>query len=251
MAIATLTLAHVTDTHLGGPRAAGERNRHVLEHLLAMDPRPDALLLTGDVADHGTAEEYAAARDLWSAWPGPMVFGTGNHDVRDAFADALLDGREGPLDQVLEVPGARVLMLDSLVAAPPGERVDHGELAPESLAWLDEQLAASTVPTFVCLHHPPVAIGVGLMDPIRLRDPEALERVLAAHPHVVATLVGHAHTACATTFAGRPLLIGSGVASTVPLDAEPLPVIWPAGPPGLALHLLLDGRLVTHWRTLT
>jgi 3',5'-cyclic AMP phosphodiesterase CpdA len=103
----------------------------------------------------------------------------------------------------------------------------------------------------VCLHHPPVDIGVSLMDPIRLRDPQRLEAVLRRHPHHAATLVGHAHTQGATTFAGRPLLIGGGVASTVPLDAEPLSVIWEAGPPTIAFHLLLDdGRIVTHWRAL-
>ena len=68
---------------------------------------------------------------------------------------------------------------------------------------------------------------------------------------MIATLVGHAHTACATTFAGRPLLVGGGCASTVPLDAEPYPVVWEAGPPTLAFHLLHDdGRLTTHWRAL-
>ena len=34
---------------------------HVLDHLLAMVPLPDVLVVTGDVADHGTAEEYAEA----------------------------------------------------------------------------------------------------------------------------------------------------------------------------------------------
>ena len=89
------------------------------------------------------------------------------------------------------------------------------------------------------------------MAPILLRQPEPLELVIRKHPHVVATLVGHAHTACATTFAGRPLLVGGGCASTVPLDQEPYPVIWEAGPPTLAFHLLDDdGRLTTHWRAL-
>ena len=56
-------------------------------------------------------------------------------------------------------------------------------------------------------------------------------RATSAIPHHAATLVGHAHTQCATTFAGRPLLVGGGVASTVPLDAEPFPRVWEAGPP--------------------
>ena len=96
-------------------------------------------------------------------------------------------------------------MLDSLVSAPPGERIDPGELDrrrrwPGSTSGSRED----DRPAYVCLHHPPVEIGVSLMDPIRLREPERLAAVLERHPHHVATLVGHAHTQCATTFAGRP-----------------------------------------------
>lgn len=246
------TVAHISDLHLGGPRQARARNDLVMSHLLALDPLPDVLLVTGDVADHGLAGEYADARAVLDRWPGPLLVGIGNHDIREAFADGLLDGRSAErLDLVLESPAARFLMLDSLVAAPPGERIDHGELADRSLAWLEDELAGSPRPTFVCLHHPPVEIGVSLMDPIMLREPERLAGVLRRHSHHVATLVGHAHTQAASTFAGRPLLVGGGVASTVPLDAEPLPLIWEAGPPTIAFHHLhTDGRLTTHWRAL-
>ena len=71
------------------------------------------------------------------------------------------------------------------------------------------------------------------MDPIRLRDGDALAAVIARHPHVVAILVGHAHTMAATTFAGRPLLIGGGVVSTVTADAEAPPTLWYDAPPSL------------------
>ena len=46
-------------------------------------------------------------------------------------------------------------MLDSLIDAVDGVRVDEGRIGAEQLAWLDEQLAAFTAPTFVVLHHPP------------------------------------------------------------------------------------------------
>ena len=245
-------VAHLTDLHFGGPPAARARADRTLDHLLALDPAPDLLLVTGDIADHGAAEEYAEARAVLGRWPGALLVGTGNHDIRDEFARELL-GREadGPLDQVLDLPAARFLMLDSLITAPPGERIDPGELTDATLAWLDERLAEDDRPAYVCLHHPPADIGVSLMDPIRLREPERLAAVLERHPHHAATLVGHAHTQCATTFAGRPLLVGGGIASTVPLDAEPLPVVWEAGAPTIAFHLIHDdGRLTTHWRAL-
>lgn len=247
-----ILVAHISDLHFGGPADARARVDRVLDHVLALDPAPDLLLVTGDIADHGYAAEYDEAREVLARWSGELLVGTGNHDVRDAFARVLL-GRDadGPLDQALDLPDARFLMLDSLVAAPPGERIDPGELAVESLGWLDAQLLGDARPTFVCLHHPPIDIGVALMDPIKLRRPERLEAVLRAHSHHMATLVGHAHTQAATTFAGRPLLIGGGVASTVSLDAEPFPRVWEAAAPSLAFHLIHDhGRVTTHWRSL-
>ncbi len=248
----TVVIAHVSDTHFGGPPDARVRAEAVMAHLLAMDPRPDVLLVTGDVADHGLPQEYAEARVALDAWPGPKLVGTGNHDVREEFARGLLDFEaDGPILLGLEAADFRLLMLDSLVPAQGGRRIDHGELDQKSLAWLDRQLASDDKPAFVCLHHPPADVGLGLMAPILLRNPEPLELVIMKHAHVVATLVGHAHTACATTFAGRPLLVGGGCASTVPLDAEDLPVVWEAAPPSFAIHLLHDdGRLTSHWRAL-
>ncbi len=250
-----LVIAHVSDTHFGGSADAAHRARAVLDALLRMRLRPDVLVLTGDVADHGLPAEYAEAVLVLSAWEGPLVLCPGNHDARGPYVEALLgdglDTTTGKAERAHTVGGVRFLMLDSLVDAVDGVRQDHGVLGPDSLAWLDEQLSADDRPSFVCLHHPPVEIGVTLMDPIRLVDGDALETVVARHPHVVATLVGHAHTMAADTFAGRPLLVGGGVVSTVSLDQEELPRIWYGAPPSFAVHLLHpDGRLTTHWRAL-
>ena len=245
-------IAHVSDTHFGGPPDARGRAERIIAHLDAMDPRPDVLLVSGDIADHGTAEEYAEAAAVLDAWTGPRALVTGNHDVRSEFVRGLLDREaDGPVVYALELPECRVLVLDSLVDAVDGQRQDHGVLGPDQLEWLDRRLAEDERPAFVSLHHPPLDIGLELMAPILLRDPAPLARVIGRYAHVVATLVGHAHTACASTFAGRPLLIGGGSASTVTMDAEDVPRIWEAAPPSFALHLLHDdGRLTSNWRAL-
>lgn len=255
------TIAHLSDLHLGSEGTSLPRARRLVDHLCSLDPAPDVLVVTGDIADHGTEDEYAAAREMLGRWPGPILVGTGNHDVREHFARVLLGengpgpdepGRDdAPLDQALEVAGVRLLMLDSLVPAVDGVRIDHGLLAPSTLAWLDDQLRSSDLPTFVCLHHPAVSVGITDADQVLLRNADELEPILAAHPHVVATLVGHHHTMCATSFAGRPLLVGGAAASTVTLDEEPLDHLWLHAPLSAAFHLLADdGRLTTHWRAL-
>ena len=241
-------VAHLTDTHLGIPGAAA-RVRLVLDHLRAMSPRPDVLLVSGDVADHGFPEEYAEARAVLDTWDGVLATCPGNHDVRAAYAAAFC--HDGPTETVVAHGGRRLVLLDSLVDAVDGVRTDPGHLDPASLAWLDERLVEDDSPAFVVLHHPPVDLGLGLMDPIKLDNGPELAAVVARHPHVVATLVGHAHTMCTTTFAGRPLLVGGGSVSTVTHDAEALPVLWMDAPVTFALHLHGDdGSLVTHWRAL-
>jgi 3',5'-cyclic AMP phosphodiesterase CpdA len=242
-----IVIAHVSDTHFGNDaQDPSARTAAVMDHLLAMDPRPDVLVVSGDVADHGLPEEYAAARAWLDRWEGPLAVCPGNHDVRSTFVAGLGIGSR----TVVDAAGARFVLLDSLIDAVDGVRIDPGELGSEQLAWLDARLAEDPRQAYVVLHHPPTTISLELMDPIRLRDGDALAAVLTRHPHVVATLVGHAHTMAATTFAGRPLLIGGGVVSTVTADAERAPTLWYDAPASFALHLVEDGRVTTHWRAL-
>jgi len=248
-----LVIAHLSDTHFGGHPSAVERATRVVDHLLRLDPPVDAVLVTGDVADHGRPEEYAEARDVLGRLRQPVLWCPGNHDVRLEYA--AMRGLPGdlPANEAHRVDGHLFLMLDSLVDAVEGVRQDHGHLTQTTLDWLDEQLSgrAPGERAFVCFHHPPVDIHIGLMDPIRLDNPDQLEAVLSRHADVVAVLVGHAHTAGTTSYAGLPLLIGGGVASTVTLDAEPYPPVTHELGPSFAVHFIGDdGRVVTHWRTL-
>jgi len=252
-----LVIAHLSDTHFGGHPSAVERATRVVDHLLALDPPVDAVLVTGDVADHGLREEYADARDVLGRLEQPIFWCPGNHDVREEYAAMRgLPGdrpQDQPVNEAHHLGDHLFLMLDSLVSAVDGVRQDHGHLTQATLDWLDERLAARAKGqrAFVCFHHPPVEIHIDLMDPIRLDNSDELAEVLGRHADVSGVLVGHAHTACTTSYAGLPLLIGGGVASTVALDAEPYPPVTHDLGPSFAVHFVGDdGRIVTHWRTL-
>jgi 3',5'-cyclic AMP phosphodiesterase CpdA len=245
--VPVLVLAQVSDLHLDLSEAARSRAERVLGQVAALDPPADAVVVTGDVADHGAAAEYEQARELLALVPGAVVC-PGNHDTRPAFARVLLGRSQGeqPVNQVHRVGGAALVLCDSSV---PGE--DWGDLSDRTLGWLDETLTGlrGEGPVLVALHHPPVPLHLDLVDAILLRRPGRLAGVLTAHDHVSAVLCGHAHAAAATTFAGRPLLVAPGVRSTVRLPLEPGPELDYAQPPAFALHVLDDdGRLTTHVR---
>ncbi|MEU4681371.1 phosphodiesterase [Micromonospora sp. NPDC023737] len=244
-----LVIAHLSDTHLDSHPRSAERTARVMDHLNEL-PRPvDAILVTGDIADHGEVAEYELAARLLAS-PTPVLVCPGNHDVRAAYRKGLLgddSGATGPINTRHDLAGAVFLLADSTV---PGK--DDGHLDAETMEWLAVELDSVPVdtPTFVAFHHPPVALHHPVIDPTRLLPAEPLAELVAAHPQVVAVLTGHFHTPAASTFAGRPLRIAPGVVSTLrmPWEGEGR-LTTQAQPPGVAFHVYDDaGLFTTHYR---
>ncbi|MGW1513357.1 metallophosphoesterase [Streptomyces sp. NPDC002394] len=249
-----IVIAHVSDVHIDGEQRSQDRTRAVLRYLEELPYDLAAVLVTGDVADHGTPDEYAVARELLTSRH-PLLVCPGNHDDRAAFRKGLLPEEtavrpSSPVNQVLRGEGFVIALCDSSV---PGEH--RGLLEDETVEWLDGVLADTPheVPVLVGFHHPPVPLHTPYVDGIRQFGEERLAALADRHPHLTAFLAGHAHTAAATTFAGRPLLVAPGVVSALRLPWEnPIdhPYVHLGLPPALAFHVLgEDGRLTTHYRT--
>ncbi|MFB7619101.1 metallophosphoesterase [Kitasatospora sp. NPDC056181] len=248
-----VTIAQFSDIHIGqdhegdsGARAY-RRAEQVMAYLNALPGPLDAVLVTGDLADHGLPAEYEQVAKVLASRH-PVLTCPGNHDRREAYREVLLGEvpTAGPVNRRHELPGADLLMLDSSI---PGR--DDGLLDDETLAWLDARLAdgRQELPALVAFHHPPAELHLPYVDPIRQFGEERLTEVLARHPRVAALLCGHAHTGAATTLAGLPVLVAPGVVSTVSLACEGTADVTFDQPPMLVLHVLDDaGRLTSHFR---
>ena len=90
-------LAQLSDPHvLVGPGGRGSAASLAagVAAVLALRPRPDAVLVSGDLADTASAAEYERVRELLAPLPMPVHVLPGNHDDRDALrAHFPLDGR--------------------------------------------------------------------------------------------------------------------------------------------------------------
>ena len=81
-------LVQLTDSHIGAdwsdvdPAAA---LRQVVAAIRRVTDRPDAILVTGDLAEHGDPAEYAVVRELASGLGAPVLALPGNHDDRDTL----------------------------------------------------------------------------------------------------------------------------------------------------------------------
>ncbi|CAM2997314.1 metallophosphoesterase [Skermania piniformis] len=244
-----IVLAQVSDTHIDLGERNTERTRRVAAYLDAIPGRIDAVVVSGDIADHGAVAEYELARQLLPSRH-PVYLMPGNHDSRDALRRVLLGSEgTGPINQIHQVGELTLLLVDSSV---PGQ--SWGALTDETYAWLADALAAGSGPVMVFLHHPPVRLFSPLVDPIRLVGDEQFADLLAGSGRVVGVACGHAHTPATTVFAGVPLVIGPSVASILApqWETRECPMVDYTSPPALAFHVVDDtGRLTTHFRTVS
>jgi 3',5'-cyclic-AMP phosphodiesterase len=222
-------VAHVSDTHLLAGNAlqygAIDTVHHVrsaLERLSRIDPPPQAVVITGDLADLGEPEAYRRLRELVEpvaeGMGAQVVWCMGNHDERAAYSRELFgEESEAPQDRVYDVAGLRIISLDTSV---PGWH--HGEVTDEQLTWLAEVLATHAVHgTILALHHPPIPSPlVPAAEIIELLDTDRLAAVLRGSD-VRAVLGGHYHFTSHSTFAGIPVSVAAATCysvDTAPLD---------------------------------
>jgi Icc protein len=238
-------LAHISDLHLDGEPTSlrrATRTMTYLNHIRELD----AIVVTGDIAANGTDAEYRSARTILDS-AHPVAHCPGNHDDRAAYRRSFLGGDgDGLVNRVWDVSGLLLVLCDSTV---PGELA--GTLGAGTLDWLDRTLTTVSPgkPAVVGLHHPPVPLASPIMDPIRLTDADGLAEVITGQPRVAAVLCGHAHSAAAATFAGRPLRVASGVISTLGLPWLDAPAFDRQAPVQVAFHVLTgDGGFITHYR---
>jgi 3',5'-cyclic AMP phosphodiesterase CpdA len=222
-----------------------------IEELNRFVPRPDLVVISGDLADTPVTEEYEHLKRLLAPLQIPFAAIPGNHDDRTKLRAALphqpYASSNGPLNLVQSVGALDVVLIDSSVPGKP-----HGELDTATLAWLDDTLGASTTrPALLFLHHPPFITGIGHMDIQNLRNAGELAAVLRRHKRVRLLAAGHVHRAACTLFADIPATICPAPNHEVALDLDAhLPPSFKIEPPAFHLHTWFNssgyGDVVTH-----
>jgi Icc protein len=242
-------LFQLSDPHIGATWADGDPAaglRAAVDAVLRLPGAPDAVLMSGDLADNATDDEYEFVRESLAQLGAPAYVLPGNHDDRDTLRRHFdLPGEMGtPVQYSADLGPLRLVALDS---TRPGEV--RGELDADRLAWLDAELAREPDRvTLVALHHPPVSTGIAAWDELGLpfADRRALGEVLQRHPQVRRVVAGHIHRTMVADLAGRAVLAVPSTYVQTRLRFDSAEIETVAEPPGFAVHALLDGELASH-----
>ncbi len=212
------TFLQLSDSHVGfdkpaNPDALGTL-REAVDLIKAMPTRPSFYLHTGDISHLSRDSEFDNADQVIKGLNAPVFYVPGEHDLLDdgggkAYLDRYGKGSKGSGWYSFDQSGVHFIGLVNVADLKPG---GLGNLGPEQIAWLDDDLRgrSSSTPIVVFAHIPLWTVypewGWGTADSaqaLALLKRFGSVTVLNGHIHQVMQKVeGHVafHTARATGF---------------------------------------------------
>lgn len=179
-------IAQISDLHCGSQYHIPSLATRVVDEVNEL--APDALIVTGDLADMGFRQEFKVAQRLISRMEVPNVLILpGNHDARNV-GDLHFEEFFGARSTELVFNGVHVLGLDS---SEPD--LDHGRVGRHQYSWIEERFSDPGEFKIVALHHHLLPVpGTGRErnivydagDFLQVLTGSGCDMVLCGHKHV-------------------------------------------------------------------
>ena len=231
------TLLQLSDCHLSADPNAVYRGQNADANLQSLLPAcrvfaPDGVVLSGDVAEDGSAQAYRRAAEAVKTLAPQTAWIPGNHDDRPCMA-RVFDEFGFSAGPRLDWGGWQILLLDSARPNRPEGHLDDQRLAPLDLLRTDQ-------PALVFVHHQPLPVGSPWIDKYPLTAPDQLWQRLPPET-VKAVGFGHVHQAFSGLHKGIACLSApSTVANSQP--GMQRFTLDPTGPKARWFKLWPDGR---------
>ncbi|HCP81242.1 MAG TPA: phosphodiesterase [Octadecabacter sp.] len=251
-----MLIAQLSDTHIMAPGektcGVAEMDAHLrrcVESINAVLPKPDIVLVTGDVTHKFKEEEAQHAAVILSQLEMPLFIVPGNHDDRQVLSRVfgpeicpLSD--EGYVDYVIDAYPVRIIALDTLHVGHAG-----GHISAARLDWLRAQLDDATEqPTVIMAHHPPLDIGVPETYEDGFSGAGDLGQLIAQYPNIERVLCGHVHLHTNSRWRGTVVTTAPSIGMQLTLDLSGTDAsrFFLSDPAYLLHHWTADQALITH-----
>lgn len=251
-----MLVAQISDTHVSVDGAMVRRFMDTnaclasaVDALNRFRPRLDHVVVSGDLVEDATADEYRILFDILEPLEIDATLMPGNHDDARILAELAperyrLAGTTPPLHQVVDLGELVVLAIDTSHVTTQAAVFDESHVA-----WLEDRLdELAERPVLVFTHHPPFATGIEFMDRFGMthESRRLLELVLESHPNVLRLAAGHIHRSIHTSLGGVPVSVCPSTAHHIGLGLQGLGAWLSAEQPGFHVHWFDGEALTTH-----
>ena len=205
-----MLIAQISDLHISpkdqkafGIAPMNENLERCIEHINQLVPKPDLVLVTGDITNSGQLAEAEHAALLLSKLDVPYFIVPGNHDdstqLRTVFgAQVCPSMSEEFIHYAIEGYELRLIAMDSTKLKESG-----GRICSKRAAWLNECLSqAPEQPTILFMHHPPLKFGTLETDKDGFEGADLLADVLVKYNNIERIICGHIHSQAFATWCG-------------------------------------------------
>jgi 3',5'-cyclic AMP phosphodiesterase CpdA len=203
---AQITIAQISDTHIGEKRAPHAADNLKLAVQMINDRHPDAVVLSGDIGEN--PEAWEKAKSILKHLKVPLYYAPGNHDVHSSDVDRYR-GVFGKDYYTFRVKDVEFVVIDSQLLGNfdsydakrpqplPPQTEEESERMLDWLAHLRDEDDKRTAHTIIGIQHIPVFHDRGfpdpkaywvISDPYRSKEMKVLRQLGIKH-----MLVGHWH----------------------------------------------------------
>ncbi|TAN08039.1 MAG: phosphodiesterase [Rhizobiaceae bacterium] len=196
-AVSRMKLLQLTDLHVSSVPDHSlldtrDRLERCIRSIRSYHADADLCIITGDLADDGSAQSYGLLKEMLSELAVPVRLTIGNHDIRRNFQESFPDNprdENGFTQFVIDMGDTRIIVLDTLA-----EGKIYGWLCDKRMRWLDRELGnAGGRDVYIFMHHPAFPIGLRHHQKIGLVQSQEFIRVCTRHGNVRRIFAGHVH----------------------------------------------------------
>lgn len=203
-------IAQISDTHISKYGNFVEKMfDKAVKEINGMDPKPNVIIHTGDITDHGVLSDYELALEKIKMFDIEVILAPGNHDERND-GHSLFRELIGPLDNEYQIDNASIFVMNS----PEPDR-DDGRLGRRRQTYLENKLdnLSEEKIKIVVFHHHLVPVPFAGRERNLLGDAgDILEVILAYKVDLV--MMGHRHVR-RFLCVDRTCLINAGTVSSL------------------------------------
>lgn len=239
-----MKLLHLTDPHIVAPGSrlfgidTAARLGRCVESINRLHHDANLVVITGDLTDRGTEEEYRHLRQILKSLGVPAILLLGNHDDREVFKRVFPEqplDNEGFVQSTFELDDTLLVFLDSK------DDKGSGRICEERLEFLNRALSNSEADTvMVFLHHPALSVGVRHFETMELDDSAQFLEVLQRDGRCTHLFCGHVHLPVLATRGGIVQSAGRGIGHHIVLDCDGRDARFVASEPAYDV-ILVDG----------